>query len=505
MSHNSTRNFSDAALPKISDSSNLSEFLINNYHTEEEFDSLFDDLREGQIPEVEFNERSVMFSETLPINFFNHLTLEKGKLDIKTFFTPSQQFVMKYIQKTLHEMKDNEFYDSLLRYFADRMTPQHSFHTSLFRFCGEVTVNKSKKIGIFTNKDTIEVYGKDSLFSSQQTFSLDKFPHQSKDWEQTMAELENGIFSPLIAVFRSFSSLNSWDTLPIEAYSGFINYITSPDLIVTSQILHQDVDDIDIPLMKIFMHKNLHRRLLKYCIYDDVFSTEDTSLLMRRNSKEAKIVVDFLTDQIQPLIKLALNPIKEEVCRSPDFDFTSTDKDTFNIVKNVASTFISHFINILPTIPSSIRYVCSVINEACQYKFENNGYKGVFMAFFFRVIFPIFCQPRPTDPPDLHVNIKKMAAFGKIMTYIFVGEQGASLSHFAEIAQMEQKNVNIIFENLIVCYEQYDFIHCPSFKTACLMVDQIRKKCQKKASDLIFDYHKPSQILIRWLDSIVKY
>lgn len=503
MIQSASKIFSNATLPKISDSSNLSEFLINNYHTEEEFETLFDDLKEGQIPEVEFNDRSTMFSETLPINFFNHLTLEKGRLDINTFFTPSQQFVMKYVQKTLVEMKDNEFYEKLLHYFADRMTPQHSYHSSLFRFCGEVTINKSKKIGIYTNRDTIEVYGKDSLFNSQQIFSLDKFP-QTKEWEQTKAELDGGTFTPLIAVFRSFSSLNSWDTLPVEAYSGFINYITSPDLIVTSQILRQGIDDVDIPLMKIFMHKNLHRRLLKYCIYDDVFSTEDTSLLMRRNSKEAKIVVDFLTNQIQPLIKSTLNPIKEQVCRNVDFDFTSTDPDTFNAVKNVANIFISRFTNILPILSSSIRYVCSIINEACQYKFENNGYKGVFMAFFFRVIFPIFCQPRPTDPPNLHVDIKKMAAFGKIMTYIFVGEQGASLSHFAEIAQMEQQNVNNIFEHLISCSEQYDSIDCPSFKTACLMVDQIRNKCQKKASDLIFDYHRPSQILIRWLDSIVK-
>lgn len=276
-------------------------------------------------------------------------------------------------------------------------------------------------------------------------------------------------------------------------------------MIVTSQMLTQEIEDVDVPLMNIFMHKNLHRRLLKYCIYDDVFSTEDTSLLMRRNSKEAKIVVDFLTNQIQPLIKTALNPIKREVCGCVDFDFTSTDKDTFNAVKNVVNIFITSFTNILPIIPSSIRYACSIINEACQYKFENNGYKGVFMAFFFRVIFPIFCQPRPTDTPDLHVDIKKMAAFGKIMTYIFVGEQGASLSHFVEIAQMEKENVNNIFEHLISCSEQYDNIECPSFKTACLMIDQIRKKCQKKTSDLIYGCHKPSQILIRWLDSIVKY
>lgn len=505
MIQSTSNNFSNALLPKISDSSSLSEFLINNYQTEEEFASLFDDLKEGQIPEVEFNERSSMFAETLPINFFNHLTLENGSLDINTFFTPSQRFVMKHVQKTLFEMKDDESYNRLLKYFADRMTPQHSINSALFRFCGEVTISKSKKIGIFTKDDQIEVYGKDSLLNFQQTFSPDKLPHQSKEWEQTKAELDNGISSPLIAVFRSFSALNSWDILPVEAYSGFINYITAPDLIVTGQMLNQNIEDIDIPLMSIFMHKNLHRRLLKYCVYDDVFSTEDTSLLMRRNSKEAKIVVDFLTNQIQPLIQSALNPIKVQVCQHIDFDYTQTDEDTFNAVKDLTNLFITQFINILPVIPSSIRYACSIINEACQLKFKNNGYKGVFMAFFFRVIFPIFCQPRPTDPPDLHVDIKKMAAFGKIMTYVFVGEQGASLSHFAEITQMQQVNVKTIFEHLINCSEQYDFIECPSFKTACLMVDQIRRNCQKNASALIFDYHKPSQILIRWLDSMVNY
>ncbi|KAK8896810.1 Ras GTPase activating protein ira2 [Tritrichomonas musculus] len=493
--------FNNANLPMISDSSALSKFLIDNYYTEEEFSAIFADLKEGKIPEVEFNDRSMMLAEALPINFYNHLTLEKGNLGTNLFFTPSQKFVMKYVQKTLLEMKDNESYCLLLKYFADRMTSQYSINSKLFKFCGEITIRRSKKIGIYTKDDQIEVYSKNSLLNCSHVFPPEKLHRQSKEWEQTQLELDNGLFSPLIAVFRSFSALTSWETLPFEAYSGFINYITAPDLIVASQLLNQNIDDIDIPLMTIFKHKNLHRRLLKYCIYDDVFSTEDTSLLMRRNSKEARIVVDFLTSQIQPLIEPTLNSIKVKICECFD---RFNDQNEFNCFQEIVKIFIENFVKILPIIPSSVRYVCNVINEASELKFKNNGYKGVFMAFFFRVIFPIFCQPRQTDPSDIRVDIKKMASFGKIMTYVFVGEQGASLAQFAEIAEVERENVSSIFGHLICCPEKFDVIDCPSFKAACQMIDQIRKKCQGKTDVLIYDYRKPSQILIHWLDSLVK-
>ncbi|KAK8842094.1 Ras GTPase activating protein ira2 [Tritrichomonas musculus] len=500
----STNYFHDAGLPRVSDSSSLSNTLVNNYQSEEEFEALFDDLREGRIPDVEFNERSKIFSETLPINFFNHITLENGIMGIDTFFTPSQRFVMKHIQKLLCEMKDNENYHKLLNYFACQLIPQDAFDTKLFLFCGEVTINRTKSIGIFNSNNQIEVYAKKQLFSSHQTFSVNNLPRQSKSWEQTRAEVENGISSPLIAVFRSFSALSSFEVLPVEVYSGFINYITSPDLMVTSQLLNNDIDGIEFALLTIFMHKNLHRRLLKYCIYHDVFSTDDPSHMMRMNTKEVKIIVDFLTNQIQSLIKPAINTIKIQIVQSLDIDFSLTDEETIKSVKNITDIFINGFIQILPTIPSSIRYVCCVINQACKLRFKSSAFKGIFMAFFFRVIFPVLCQPRPTDPPGLEVDIKKMAAFGKIMTSVFLADQ-SSLPQFAEIARANEENVNMIFDRLTDCTESYDMIDTPSFATACKMLDKIRFKCQKKASDLIFDYSRHSQILIHWLDLIANY
>ena len=489
--------FDDATLPDASDSSDLSNILVQNYQSEEEFESLFTDLKEGQIPDVEFNERSKIFSEVLPINFLNHLSLVHGKYSFNSFFTPSQRFVIKYIQRTLLAMKGHEHYNRLLNYFANHMIPRNEFNPTLFRFCGEVTLNRSKKIALITCNDQIEIYEKNNLYTLTQTIPASHLPKQSKSWEQTRAEIENGIYSPLIAVFRSFSSLNGCDILPVEVYSGFINYITSPDMSVSAQLLAKNVDEIEIPLLTIFMHKNLHRRLLKYCIYQDVFSTDDASHLMRKNSKEVKIVVHFLSCQMQGLIDPAINRIKEAICSSIDIDFTLTDEETVNSVKRVASIFIDGFISILPIISSAIRFVCCIINEACTLRFKSFAFKGIFMAFFFRVIFPILCQPRETDPPGLNVDVKKMEAFGKVMTSIFLNDHA---SFFSEIDKVQQDKVNFIYDRLIQCDEPYDVIEQPSFKLACQMVDRIRKMCKKMESDLVFDYSMDSQILVHWLD-----
>lgn len=492
-------NFSNAKFPQVSDSSPLSEILINNYHSEEEFAQLFKDLREGRIPEVEFNERSKIFTEVLPINFFNHIMLINGTLGDDSFFTPSQKFVMKYIQQTLYDMKDDEIYQRLLVYFADRIMPQNTSISKLFRFCGEITYEKSKKIGVFTYDNHVDIYLKDSLFSSQHTITIQHLPKQSKLWEKTRSEISNGIYSPFTAVFRSFSALTSFDTLPIEIYSGFIDYITSPDMMIASQLLTKNIDDIEYPLVTIFMYKNLHRRLLKYCIYREVFSTKDPSHLMRMNSQDVKVVIVFLTEQIKALIDPAINNIKVQISNHSNFDFTLNDQSTIDSFKKLTDIFINGFIKILPIISSSIRYACSIINEASKAKFNSLSFKGVFMAFFFRVIFPLLCQPCPTDPPGLKVDIKKMAIFGKIMTSIFVAEQ-AQLSHFSEIAACHEESINAIFDRLTDCKEPYDIIETPSFKTACLMVDRIRKKCQKK--NLVFETNKHSSILMKWLDLI---
>lgn len=497
---NQTVNFSDAVFPRVSDSSNLSNILVNNYNSEEEFAALFDDLKEGRIPDVEFNERSKIFKDTLPINFIYHITLENGSIGNDLLFTPSQRFVMKYIQKTLYDMKDSEYYQKLLEYFADRIMPQNTPNSKLFRFCGEVTIDRSRKIGIFTYDNHVEIYSKDSLINSQQTLTIDNLPKQSKLWEQTRTEISNGIYSPLIAVFRSFAALNSFDTLPLEVYSGFINYITSPDMTIVSQIMNKNIDDIEMPLATIFTYKNLHRRLLKFCIYHEVFTTKDPSHLMRMNSQSVKVVVDFLTSQIETLIDPGINKIKVEICKSFNFDFTQDDDpETINSFKKLVDIFIEGFINILPTIPSSIRYVLCIINEASKIKFKSLTFKGVFMAFFFRVIFPILCQPCPTDPPGLNVDIKKMAAFGKIMTSIFASEH-QQLPHFSEIARLHEENVNKIFDRLTECNEPYDIIEQPSFKQACLMIDIIRKKCVKKISILTNESNRHSLILMLWLD-----
>ena len=383
--------FINAELPRVSDSSSLSDILVQNFQSEDEFEAIFDDLKEGNIPDVEYNQRSAIFSETLPINFLNHVALTTGNFCYDSFFTPSQRFVMKYIHKTLNEMKDNANYDRLLNYFANQMICHNEFNTKLFRFCGEISIGRSKKIGIYTYDNQIEIYDKTDIFTVQQKFPASNLQKQSKAWEQTSAEIENNIHSPLIAVFRSFSSLRSFEILPVEVYSGFINYITSPDMTVVNQLLRQDIDEIEIPLLTIFMHKNTHRRLLKYCIYHEVFTTSDPSHLMRINSKEVKIVIHFLTAQMQSLIRPAINTIKSKICQSLDIDFTLTDEDTVNSVKHIADIFIEGFIQILPIISSSTRFVCCIISEACKLRFKSSAFKGIFMALFFRVIFPILC------------------------------------------------------------------------------------------------------------------
>ena len=122
----------NASLPRVSDSSILSNILVNNFQSEEEFEALFEDLRQGNIPDVEFNERSKILSEALPMNFFNHVSMENGNMPINAFFTPSQRFVMKHVQKFLFEMKNNENYSRLLNYFANQMFPQDSFSKKTF-------------------------------------------------------------------------------------------------------------------------------------------------------------------------------------------------------------------------------------------------------------------------------------------------------------------------------------------------------------------------------------
>lgn len=492
-------NFSDIDFPQVSDSSNLADILVKNYQSEEEFAAIFEYIKDGQIPDDKYDEISKIFKETLPPTFLYQITLENGTLGDKTLFSPSQKFVLKYIQKTLYEMKDHESYHKLLTYFADQIIPQFSNDSKLFKFCGEVKVDRFKKIGILTHDDQVEIYSKESLFSIQQTLPLEDLPKQSKIWEQTRRELANGPISPLITVFRSFSALNSFDTLPVDVYSGFINYITSPDMLIVNKLLNKNFEDIELPLVTIFSHKNLHRRLLKYCIFQEVFSTDDASHLMRMNSQEVKVVIDFLTSQIRTLIDPGINKIKADICKAFNFDFTQNDPETISSMKKLTDIFIEGFINILPMMPSSVRYVCCIINEASKVKFKSLTCKGVFMAFFFRVIFPLICQPCPTDPPGLSVDIKKMAAFGKIMTSIFV-EEYSHLAHFSAIAGLQEENVGKIFDRLTECDEPYDMIDQPSFTEACLSVDKIRKKCQKKASVLAVDDCGHSKILMLWLD-----
>lgn len=491
--------FTDARFPEVSDSSRLSNLLLDNYHSEEEFSELFSDLKEGRIPDVEFNERSKIFTEVLPINFFNEISLLNGTLGDESFFSPSQKFVMKFIQRTLYEKKDDTNYQKLLEYFADRIMPQNQLNAKLFKFCGEITFERTKKIGVFTYDNHIEIYDRESLFTSQQTIAIQNLPKQNKLWEKTRSEISNGINSPLVAVFRSFSALTSFETLPVDIYSGFINYFTSPDMQIVSQILSKNIENIEFPLTIIFMHKNLHRRLLKFCIYREVFATTEPSHLMRMNSQDVKIVVVFLTEQIKALIDPAINSIKVEICKHSNFDFTLNDQSTIESFKKLTDIFINGFLKILPVIPSSIRYVCSIINEASKVKFKSLSFKGVFMAFFFRVIFPLLCQPCPTDPPGLKVDIKKMAHFGKIMTSIFLAEQ-AQLSHFSEIASIHEDDINAIFDRLTDCPEPYDIIETPSYRTACLMVDKIRKKCYKKTANLLVETNKHSAVLMQWLD-----
>ncbi|OHS93801.1 hypothetical protein TRFO_02312 [Tritrichomonas foetus] len=497
--------FREAELPKTPDGSPLATFLFSRYSRADQVDELFRCFirEDGQFPEVDIPDINQILMQTLPPNFFIHLTMENiqdSNLSLESIFTPCQKYILKNIQNVLSQMKEKPYYKKILLYFAKRLKLPISLDASQFRFVGEMAMSKGKKVGILKADKTVDIYSK-ALLEPMQTITLAKLPSQAKEWEITKVETDNEIFSPLVAVFRSFSALNKCETLPIAAYSGFIDYITAPDMTVVSQLVKQDLPGIEFPLLTIFMFKNCHRRLLKYCVYEDVFSTEDPAQLMRKNSMYCRIVIDFLANQVQSLIIPYFNPIKRNICNSDSFDINSPSVETIHKVTDI---FVKGIIEILPMIPSTIRFVCSCIYDACEACYAGTGHRGVFMAFFFRVIFPIFCQPQPTDPPGIKVDIKQMAFFGKAMTYIFNLTNSRSLSRLQSIAEKQTSNIEMIFLALVTCNEAYDALTSPTMTKACQMVDEIRKNCQKRIADLSFATTAPTQVLVHWLDMIAR-
>ena len=454
-------------------------------------------------PILDSSELNEILSKTLPLSFYNHITMENTNVNPDMFFSPSQQFIMKQIQKILVDLRGKPIFPNVLYYFAKRLMLSLTPDTSLFLFCGEISGNNGKKVGILKPNKKVDIYKKDG-FNPKQTISLKNVHSQEKMWEMTKVEAENDIYSPFIAVFRSFSALNKCQTLPIAAYSGFIDYITSADMTIVNHLLKQEIAGIEEPLIQIFMFKNCHRRLLKFCIYEDVFTTDDPNQLMRKNTIEMRIVVQFLTSQIQPLINTYINPIKVNICNIAHNQFDIENGNDPNI-KAAIDAFMNDFINTIPAFSSAIKFVLNCIFHSCEARFHNHGIKGIFMAFFFRVIFPLLCQPQPSDPAGIEVDIKNMAIFGKIMTYIFTAnQQGKTLSHLSPLRDEQQDNISRLLTSLIDCTESFDAIHCPSMTDACQMVDELRRMCQNSAATLTFSAAKPSQILLQWLNSIAQ-
>ncbi|KAH0794731.1 hypothetical protein GPJ56_001278 [Histomonas meleagridis] len=418
------------------------------------------------------------------------------------FFSPLQTRMMSIVQSILTKTKGRDSYQKYLDFFSLYLIPQ--FQRPNVFLVYSVSRSGHDEIAVLKNDGNVDFYSPKSIYSPKKTYPYSQLEYPDEDWKQMINDFENNKFSPSKSFFTSVKSVDQITTLPVAAYSAFCEYIISPDMSVLSALFARQVMEIDNDLITIFKFYGIHHRLVKYCVCKDVFKTIDEANIMRSNLIETKIIIGIIKNELEPFFQSIIIPLKTKLCAIPTYNLDSKEDFDLNIIDYTTSMFIDTISKLLTNVSLTTRFICRTIYDEClaKYKEEKYAQRGVFMIFFFRVLFPMICQPQDSDPPEIVINIQNSTLLPKLLTMVFSFESSNN-ENVDKIAEKYKKTIAGFFEILTNYKDSYDIIERPSFMDVMRAVDNIRKRAMGKIDDLIAYQLEPSLLLNNWLNSLV--
>jgi len=417
------------------------------------------------------------------------------------FLSPWPNHAIYSVVSILKAKKDSPLYPKYLDFMSLNLLPSLEPKGFSIRFFGDVFYGKERYFGVLNENRNLDLHSLTDTEKIVQTVHPDSVSSPNSFLEMTIAEMDLQMMTIPNIVFRSFASSISIGKLPLSLYSKIIDVITSPNLAILNRIVQSKIEGIYDPLITVFTFAGAHRRLLKYCAYHDMNSITDTHQIMRGNSTETKCVIEFVKKQVVQHFAETLTMMKTKLMATPAFAIDSTNDDDIFIIDSMISSFIKSIMSMLHSFPSSLRFVFRSIYEAGIHRFnqERFGLRGVFMVFFFRVIFPLLCQPIPSDPPEMQMNIMQMTKLPKVLSNLLSSEKSESTVHLEATFETQKENIKMIYDRLIECDEPHDEIIKPSITEVIHAIDTIKTKCGPQCNNLAYMPLQPSFIIKHWL------
>jgi hypothetical protein len=456
-----------AQLDNTFDNTKLAEYVRCSFSSAREVLPLFDSLHSPS-PAL-----SRILSRALPPNFLNALSLSPcidTAATYRSYCSPYQIFVLDLLRDRVKSAGPD---DAFLNELAARLIPE--FPASTVRCFGPLD---SHRFGVWNSDGTVNIFRLPAVTPlGSEKVDLPETP--------TLAE----------SLFQS----RAIKALPLNAYSAIIDALVSPDLRLLSSCAN--VPDVEGSLVTIFLHAGCHRRLVKYCIYEEVTQC-DANQVMRRNSPLVRIPIEFIRRNIEPIIVSVFNPLKVKLALSPSFDAKGVDDDNIAIVGAHLSSFITSMLGAASVIPSSIRFVCKCVHDAVAAHCGGVrfGKRGVFMLFLFRIVLPLLCQPQPTDSTDMPLDVQNMSKLSRVLTALFGSDPIAECAHLQTVIDALQPDVEKFYEMVTSCPEECDVPMRPTWGKVIEAVDTVREKCAVAIKEQRRRTRAP-EILKFWLKS----
>lgn len=499
--------FPEKETPTVSDGSQLAFYISNNIPLSK-IPALMENLRQTNDTAIDTTGYlGTLLSHVIPPEFFNHLTYSPSNNlpEAEFYFSPYQKYIMGFVRKIISEMKSDENYDKFLDCLSIYMMPKQYPSPSSILICGKVKYSARKYCGIFYPNGTIELFSPSNMFQAVKQINRADLPQQtSVEWEMTQAEYESNLYIPTLGLFRSISTLKSFKEIPFLAYSAFMDLMTSPNLKFLDSLFQANIADVEKSLITVFVFTGTHRRLLKHAILEDIFSTPDPEQIMRRNTVEQHIVNEFIIQQMNLMIDPTLNQIKVKLAATAAFNLDNSTEEDMEIMTMMIDTFLEIMINVVHTIPSVVRFICKTIYIGIEERFGDTKYsnRGIFMALLFRYIFPLLCQPKPTDPAGLKIDPMHSSRILKVLTMVFNYEGKSFYKHIISLLESKQEKVQRVYNGLCEVPEDNDALPRPSLPQVMNDINELRRLFLPRIQELTYMPPKSTQIMRLWLKSL---